>query len=91
MGIKSNAGSNSSMEIVKCIGNNSILYVQKGCHYCQIQEDKFGKNIEFLNVVDCFYTVDKCVNVTATPTWVINETFYKGVYEIDKLKNMTGC
>ena len=26
-------------EIAKCIGENSVLYTQLGCHACEIQED----------------------------------------------------
>ena len=89
--LKSCSGSDYPREVVECISTNSILYVQKGCHYCKIQEDKFGKNKELLNIIDCFYEGEKCLNIISTPTWVINGTFYRGVYEIDELKNMTGC
>ena len=56
-------------DIVQCIGANSTLYVQKGCHACATQEDEIGKNKEFLNIIDCFYDKEKCLNITATPTW----------------------
>ncbi len=91
MYIKSCSGSDYPKEVVECIANNSILYVQAGCHYCEIQEQKFGKDKDLLNIIDCFYEREKCEEITATPSWVINGTLYRGVFEIDELRNMTGC
>lgn len=82
---------NPPEELVECIANNSILYIQKGCHYCEIQEQKFGKDKDLLNIVDCFYEENKCLNITATPTWIINGKMYEGVFSIEELKDMTGC
>ncbi|MFH1585281.1 MAG: hypothetical protein ABIB79_00755 [archaeon] len=78
-------------KIVKCIGENSVLYVQLGCHACEVQEELFGDNYQYLNVVDCFYDRNKCSEISATPTWIINGETYKGVQSIDELKNITGC
>jgi hypothetical protein len=78
-------------QISKCIGRNSVLYVRLGCHFCQIQEDMFGDNYQYLNTVDCFYQEDKCGNITATPTWIIKKKMYEGVQSIEELKNLTGC
>lgn len=74
-----------------CIGSKSILYIQLGCHACDIQEEMFGKNYKHLNVVDCFYEKNKCLEISATPTWLINGQYYKGVQSIDNLKLLTGC
>ncbi len=78
-------------EVVKCIGEKAVLYVQEGCSHCRTQELKFGKSKEFLNIVDCFYEVDKCQEISATPTWIINGEIYAGVFSVEELKNMTGC
>lgn len=75
----------------KCIGENSILYVQFGCHACEIQEEMFGENSQYLNAIDCFKERDKCIGITGTPTWKINDQFYKGVRSIEELKNLTKC
>ena len=78
-------------QTAKCIGENSVLYTQFGCHACKIQEDMFGENYQYLNVIDCFYERNKCSEIQATPTWKINNQFYRGVQSIEKLKELTGC
>ena len=42
-------------EVAKCIGRNSKLYTQLGCHACETQEEMFGDNYQYLTVVDCFF------------------------------------
>jgi hypothetical protein len=84
----------TSEEIAKCIGENSVLYTQLGCHYCEIQKDMFGDNYKSLNVVDCFYEHERClkeIEKIATPSWKIDEKVYLGVQSIERLKELTGC
>ena len=78
-------------EITKCIGENSKLYVQLGCHACKTQEEIFGEDYQYLDVIDCFYEKDKCADIQATPTWVINNEKITGVKTIEELKELTGC
>ena len=80
-------------ELTKCIGENSILYVQLGCTHCETQEEMFGENYKYLNVVDCVYEEEKCINagIKATPTWIIKNKVYEGFQTKDKLKEITGC
>lgn len=75
----------------QCIGKNSIEYVQLGCSHCEDQEKLFGDNYQYLNVVDCFFELEKCGDITHTPTWVIGNKKYEGVQSIEKLKELTGC
>ncbi len=81
----------TSEEIAKCIGENSILYTQIGCHACEVQEDMFGENKKFLKKIDCFYEPQKCAEITGTPTWNIKGKEYVGVQSIEKLKELTNC
>jgi hypothetical protein len=81
----------TSDEIAKCIGENSILYTQLGCSACKAQEDLFGESYQNLNVIDCFYEREKCSEITATPTWIINNEKYVGVQSIEKLQELTKC
>ena len=74
-----------------CIGENSELYTQFGCHACVIQEEIFGESYQYLTVIDCYYQREKCSVVTHTPTWIINDTKYVGAQNIEKLKELTGC
>jgi len=85
--------SKTDSETSKCIGSKSVLYTQLGCHACKAQEDMFGENYQYLNVIDCWYENQPCIdnNITATPTWIIKNQKYTGVQTIDKLKELTGC
>ncbi len=87
------SGQNVQTELAKCIGENSELYIQLGCHACQIQEDMFGDSYENLNVIDCFYDQQECIDrgIKATPTWIIKNQTYVGVQDISTLKELTGC
>lgn len=83
----------SPEEIVKCIGENSELYTQLGCHACETQENIFGENYQYLNVIDCFFERGICTEkqIKATPTWIIGGKFYEGVRSLETLKELTGC
>lgn len=81
----------TSEEIAKCIGQNSIFYVKLGCHACRTQEEMFGENKKYLKIIDCFYEREKCDEITHTPTWIINGKKYIGFKSIEKLKELTGC
>jgi hypothetical protein len=80
-------------EIAKCIGQNSELYTQLGCHACEAQEEMFGENYQYLNVVDCWYEQETCQErqIEYTPTWIINNEKIVGVQEIETLQDLTGC
>jgi len=83
-----------SEEIARYIGQHSVLYVQLGCIHCKEQEDLFGANVRYLNIVDYFKEEDKQKFIDAgieyTPTWIINNQKYEGVQSIEKLKELTG-
>ena len=79
--------------IAECIGENSIVYEQLGCHACETQQELFGEDYEYLNSVDCFFEREKCsdAKIRATPTWVIDGKKIEGVQSIEKLQELTGC
>ncbi|MGD9276703.1 MAG: hypothetical protein PVJ67_06015 [Candidatus Pacearchaeota archaeon] len=80
-------------EVIKCIGENSVLYTQLGCSHCEEQEEMFGDNLKYLDIIDCFYEHEKCSveDITATPTWIIKGEKHKGAKSIKKLQELTGC
>jgi len=80
-----------SKETTMCIAASSEFYTQLGCHACEIQEEMFGKNSQYLTLIDCWTERDKCTEITHTPTWVINNQEYIGVQTIEKLKELTNC
>jgi len=83
----------AAKDVAACIGENSELYVQLGCHACGIQEDIFGENYTELTVIDCFYEREKCSlkNISITPTWIIKGKRYEGVQSITTLRELTSC
>jgi hypothetical protein len=78
-------------EIAKCIGKNSMLYIQLGCDACKTQENLFGKSYQYLTKVDCWFERDKCTDIQRTPTWIIKGEKYIGAQSIGTLQNLTGC
>jgi len=85
------SGNGVSQQTAMCIANNSEFYTQLGCHACKTQEEMFGENYQYLNVIDCWFERDKCSGIRYTPTWIINGEKYIGVQSIKKLKEVTGC
>jgi len=83
---KAHASKNDVLQIT----SNAILYTQEGCHYCEIQKEKFGEFYELLNITDCFENPEKCLQakITAFPSWIIRGEIYKGVLEVDELKEL---
>ena len=80
-----------SEELTKCLGKNSKIYTQLGCHACEIQKNLFGENYKYLTIIDCFYEQEKCINIQYTPTWIIRGKEIAGVQSIETLKELTGC
>jgi len=80
-------------DLAKCIGENSVLYVKKGCFACEAQRDLFGDSIKHLEIVDCLTQPEECAAnlITSVPTWIINENHYVGVQSIETLKQLTNC
>ena len=80
-----------SEEIAKCIGENSVIYVQTGCSACTYQEELFGENYKHLEIINCTDNIELCPGVSVTPTWKINGELIERVQSIKKLKELTGC
>lgn len=91
--IKARNSEAPSTETTKCIAQNSLIYVQFGCHACELQEEIFKDDYIYLNIIDCAKDRQKCVDakISVTPTWIINNEKYPGVASIDVLKDLTGC
>ncbi|VVB83773.1 Uncharacterised protein [uncultured archaeon] len=81
-------------KVAKWIGEHSVLYVQTGCIHCKEQEDLFGSNVKYLNIIDCLASSENqqacaAAEIKATPTWIIEGKAYIGVETIDELKKLT--
>lgn len=81
-----------SEEVARWIGEHSVLYAQAGCIHCKEQEDLFGANVRYLNIIDCLEDTQACVleEIRVTPTWIINGQKYEGKKTIEELKELTG-
>lgn len=80
-----------SESLIDCIANRSVLYTQLGCPACEEQEKVFGNHISKMKIIDCFYNISLCSNIRSTPTWMINNSYIEGIYNIEELKGLTGC
>jgi len=80
-------------DFIKCLSEKAELYTQKGCHACERQEEILGSDYEKINVIDCWFQRDECLNkdITATPTWIINDQKVVGVQTIKELKEISSC
>jgi len=47
------------VELAKCIGENSVIYISTGCSHCERQKDMFGSSFKELNSVDCAFESEK--------------------------------
>lgn len=81
----------TNSDLAKCIASKSTLYVATGCSACQHQEKLFGDDFKYLNAVNCAIEPEKCENIYAFPTWIINGEKEIGVQSIKKLKELTDC
>lgn len=84
---------NTDEELARCIGENSVVYSQIGCHACETQKQLFGENYQYVNDYICNTNWDYCLQkgIKATPTWEINRQMIEGIQTIEKLKELTGC
>lgn len=82
-----------SEETIKCIAEKSEFYVLSECPACKEQKKLFGENYYYLNITDCTFETEKCINtgIKRIPTWIISGKKYEGVQSIRELKELTGC
>ena len=75
-------GGNTSKEIAQCIGDKAILYVQNGCSHCITQENMFGENAKYLNIISCSDDWTQCQHIRSTPSWEIDGQIISGTKSI---------
>ena len=83
----------NSTEIMKCIADNSELYVSTNCGHCASQKVVLGDYLELFTIINCLDNATICYEkeIKGVPTWIINNTKYEGIQQIDQLLNLTGC
>jgi len=84
---------NSEDEIIRCIAENSVLYVSKTCGHCAAQKEILGEHLSFFEIIDCTTEQNKCAQneIMYVPTWIINGKKYVGKKSLNELKGLTGC
>ena len=78
-------------ETLKCIANNSKLYVLKTCSHCADQKQILGSGLKYFELIDCGDFPEKCIGISGVPAWEINGERSSGVKSISELKELTGC
>ena len=88
-----NTNGKPDIELAKCIGDRSTLYISAGCIACAHQKELFGDSFKYLNVIDCKKEPQKCIDtdILSVPTWVIEGEKYSGARPVEQLRQLTGC
>src|SRR3989344_5185110 len=84
---------NYSDETMQCIADNSILIVSKTCSHCADQRRILEDYESLFNIIfiDENTEVLEQYDITAVPTWIIDNEKITGVQSVEKLKELTGC
>lgn len=78
---------------IRCIAQNSKIYTTQTCPHCAEQKRILGDYLGLFNNTDCTTNQQACIDaqIEYVPTWEINGEKTTGVFELPKLKEMTGC
>lgn len=78
--------------LATCLSEKGVvLYYTETCPHCHRQLEMFGNQRYLLNTVECSEEPSECENIQAVPTWKINGKYYRGVIELNKLMELSGC
>lgn len=89
--VKSNGNEDESL--MKCIAENTKIYVSKTCSHCAEQKRILGDYLDLFDMTDCATEPEICSEngILYVPTWIINEEKHTGVLPISTLKKLTNC
>ncbi len=84
---------NHDAELIKCIAENSKIYVLPTCSACSAQKEYLGEHLDKFEIIDCAKESVECSvkGIIAVPTWEILGEKYRGYKTIEELKQLTGC
>ena len=80
--------------LTKCLtSNGAIMYGQTNCHACLYQMELLGTSFSYINETNCTDDYDYCssLSIGATPTWMINGSYYVGIQTPEQLAGESGC
>jgi hypothetical protein len=87
-------------EFTECLAKkNAVLYTTNWCSNCKNQALLFGKNYEWVPVVNCTPKgklgpiAPACLqkNISFYPTWLIENKKFEGTQTLTALAQTTGC
>jgi len=78
--------------LAKCMTEKGIkLYTNPTCTHCNAQKRLFKTAIQYVDVIECDYTIAKCYDLLGVPAWDINGDIFYGKKEIKELIELSGC
>lgn len=81
------------IQIAKCLSNKGVVLYCSGLSFsCMRQKKNFGSAFEYLNYIDCGKNenFEQCEDLSL-PAWKINNRFYFGIRDLEKLAESSGC
>ena len=89
--VKSNG--NEDDQTIKCIAENSELFISKTCGHCASQKEILGEHLTYFTLIDCTTNDPRCIKneIRYVPTWLIKGEKYTGKKSLSQLKELTGC
>ncbi len=84
--------------LAKCLTEKGAkFYGSFQCPHCAEQKKIFASSIEFVDYIECGplsgpqSKICSINNIEKYPTWIINDTKYLGVRELEDLSALTNC
>jgi hypothetical protein len=90
----SNSGGGNLDEFAQCITSaGAVMYGVEWCSNCKAQKKMFGNSFQYINHVECLENEALCTekNITAVPTWIVDEQPYIGLKSLNELSSITNC
>jgi len=86
--------SNSLDDFAKCLTTKGLIfYGVSWCPHCANEKKLFGDSFQYVNYVECTLETARCqmANITALPTFIIDNTRLTGEQSLETLAQITGC
>jgi len=81
-------------EFAQCLSEkDATMYGTDWCSHCKEQKSRFGSSFKYVYYVNCDLSKDMCMQngIKGYPTWIINDTQYRGKQSLARLGFLTGC
>lgn len=71
----------------------AVMYGTDWCPHCKSQKKMFGGSFKYVDYVNCDLNKGECIKegIEGYPTWIINDTSYRGEQPLLRLGFLTGC